>query len=95
MEVRYLHLVCFTFTEKELATPPLNGLILPGITRHSIIQTVQEWNEFRVRQRVITMSEVIELQQSNRVSCLFIYIIHFVNESPTCYLSHWLQKQRR
>lgn len=57
--------------EKELATPPLNGLILPGVTRQSIIELAQEWNEFRVVQRTITMKEVLHLQKSERLLELF------------------------
>lgn len=57
--------------EREMVTPPLNGLILPGITRHSIIQMSEEWNEFKVNQRVITMSEVVELLNSNRLLEMF------------------------
>ena len=30
-------------TEPEIATPPLNGLILPGVTRDSIIQLAKKW----------------------------------------------------
>lgn len=56
------------FSEKVLVTPPLNGLILPGIIRQSIIQLCEEWKEFRVEQRDITMKDVIKLQKSERVS---------------------------
>lgn len=58
-----------SFSEKELATPPLNGLILPGVTRASIIQMAQEWGDFRVVQRTITMDEVLKLLKKDRVSC--------------------------
>ena len=30
-------------SEPEIATPPLNGLILPGVTRDSIIQLAKKW----------------------------------------------------
>lgn len=56
-----------SFVEKELATPPLNGLILPGVTRQSIIELAQEWGEFKVIQRNITMDELMRLQKSNKV----------------------------
>ena len=29
--------------EEELVTPPLNGLILPGVTRKSILELAREW----------------------------------------------------
>ena len=31
------------FVEKELITPPLNGLILPGITRKSLLELAKSW----------------------------------------------------
>ena len=37
--------------ENELITPPLDGTILPGITRDSIITLMEELNEFKVSQR--------------------------------------------
>ncbi|KAL1114836.1 hypothetical protein AAG570_007660, partial [Ranatra chinensis] len=57
--------------ERELITPPLNGLILPGITRHSILQLAREWNEFEVIERVITMSEIV--QHSEEGSLLEVF----------------------
>lgn len=56
------------FLEKELVTPPLNGLILPGITRNSILTVSREWNQFKVTERIITMPEIIRLLSENRVS---------------------------
>jgi len=37
--------------EDELLTPPLDGTILPGITRDSILTLMQELGEFKVSQR--------------------------------------------
>lgn len=54
--------------EKVLATPPLNGLILPGITRQSILDLAREWDEFLVEERAFTMSELIELNKNKQVS---------------------------
>ena len=34
--------------EDELITPPLDGTILPGITRDSILTLTQELGEFKV-----------------------------------------------
>lgn len=55
-------------TEKVLLTPPLNGLILPGILRQSVIELAKQWNEFYIEERVITMDEVVRLQKRGRVS---------------------------
>ncbi|VEN39201.1 unnamed protein product [Callosobruchus maculatus] len=67
---------CFMFYveengQKVLVTPPLNGLILPGVTRHSVIELCEKWNEFRVEQRTITMDEIIKLSQSGRLLEIF------------------------
>jgi len=56
------------FIEKELVTPPLNGLILPGITRASILELAREWNEFCISERDIPMAEIVHLLRENRVS---------------------------
>lgn len=50
-----------------MVTPPLNGLILPGITRRSIITLGREWGQFKVTERVITMEEIRNLLSENRV----------------------------
>jgi len=45
----------------ELVTPPLNsGLILPGVTRRSVIEIAQEVNEFDVTERKVTIKEVLD-----------------------------------
>lgn len=61
--------------EKVLATPPLNGLILPGITRQSVLELVKEWDELRVEERDFTMDELIDLNDNNRVSYNYSDII--------------------
>lgn len=33
----------FFFPEEELATPPLDGIILPGVTRQSILELARKW----------------------------------------------------
>ncbi|XKL61311.1 hypothetical protein PGB90_008368 [Kerria lacca] len=57
--------------EHELLTPPLNGLILPGITRQSILDLAKEWNEFNVVEKNFTMSELIRLHKEKRLLELF------------------------
>lgn len=57
--------------ERELATPPLNGLILPGITRLSILELAKQWGEFNVVERPFTMPEVIKLHEEQRLLELF------------------------
>lgn len=54
--------------EEELITPTLSGeIILPGITRDSIITLAQEWNEFKVIERNISMAEIRKATKEKRV----------------------------
>jgi hypothetical protein len=45
-------------------------MILPGITRQSVLDLAKEWDEFRVEERNFTMDELIELNKNNKVSKL-------------------------
>lgn len=57
---------------KELVTPPLEGgIILPGITRKSVLEMTREWNEFEVSERKITMKEVMSAQAEGRLIEMF------------------------
>jgi len=56
----------------ELVTPPLSsGVILPGVTRRSIIEMTQTWSDLRVSERKITMGEVMEAQEEGRLLEMF------------------------
>ncbi|KAI9099893.1 aminotransferase [Phlyctochytrium arcticum] len=57
--------------QKELLTPPLDGTILPGVTRDSIISLAKEWNEFDVVERSITMTDVAKAIKEKRVHEMF------------------------
>uniref|UniRef100_A0A286XRD2 Branched-chain-amino-acid aminotransferase n=2 Tax=Cavia porcellus TaxID=10141 RepID=A0A286XRD2_CAVPO len=57
--------------EKELATPPLDGIILPGVTRQSILDLAREWGEFKVSERYLTMSDLTSALDENRVKEMF------------------------
>ncbi|XP_028036465.1 branched-chain-amino-acid aminotransferase, cytosolic [Bombyx mandarina] len=57
--------------DKQLSTPPLNGLILPGVTRRSIIELASQWEDIVVREEVITMERVIQLNQQGRLLEMF------------------------
>ena len=60
--------------EKELITCPLNGLILPGITRKSILQLARKWNEFKVSERVFTIHEIEKAAAEHRLlECLRLH----------------------
>mmetsp|Transcript_37170 Transcript_37170/g.61134 ORF Transcript_37170/g.61134 Transcript_37170/m.61134 type:complete len:405 (-) Transcript_37170:148-1362(-) len=53
--------------EQELITAPLDGTILPGVTRDSILTLVRDWGRFKVTERPFTMSEVIEAIEEDRM----------------------------
>ncbi|ERE66108.1 branched-chain-amino-acid aminotransferase, cytosolic-like protein [Cricetulus griseus] len=57
--------------EEELATPPLDGIILPGVTRQSIIELAQQWGEFKVCERYLTMDDLTTALEGNRVKEMF------------------------
>ncbi|KAG5267489.1 hypothetical protein AALO_G00222320 [Alosa alosa] len=57
--------------EEELATPPLDGIILPGITRQSILELAVKWKEFKVCERYLTMSDLRCGLKENRVKEMF------------------------
>ncbi|MCK5151039.1 MAG: branched-chain amino acid aminotransferase [Candidatus Thorarchaeota archaeon] len=50
--------ICVVF-ENEIATPPLSGTILSGITRDSVLTLLREWDH-NVVERQISMAEVLE-----------------------------------
>ncbi|XP_054845258.1 branched-chain-amino-acid aminotransferase, cytosolic isoform X3 [Eublepharis macularius] len=57
--------------EEELATPPLDGIILPGVTRQSILDLAHKWGEFKVSERYITMSDLTTALKDRRVKEMF------------------------
>lgn len=57
--------------EKEMLTPPLNGLILPGITRDSIIRLCREWGEFTIKEQKFTMPWIRQLAKKGRLLEMF------------------------
>ncbi|MCI4388733.1 hypothetical protein PGIGA_G00089380 [Pangasianodon gigas] len=57
--------------EEELVTPPLDGIILPGITRQSILELTRKWGEFQVSERYLTMAELRLAVEQKRVKEMF------------------------
>ncbi|KAL1917373.1 uncharacterized protein VTP21DRAFT_5029 [Calcarisporiella thermophila] len=57
--------------ETELVTPELDGTILPGVTRDSILQLARGWGEFKVTERRLTMPEVVRAVQEKRMKEMF------------------------
>jgi len=56
----------------ELVTPPIEqGVILPGVTRDSLLSLAREWAEFDVTERPVTMAELVEALDEGRVKEVF------------------------
>jgi len=53
--------------EKELITAPLEGLILPGVTRDSILHLCKGMNKFKVTERNFTIQEVVKAIKEKRM----------------------------
>lgn len=54
----------------EIITPALNGSILPGITRNSVIQVLNSWN-IPVNERKISIDEVMEAHEKGQLEEAF------------------------
>ena len=53
--------------EDELITAPLDGTILPGVTRDSILSLFANTNEFKVAVRPYKIQELMKACKENRV----------------------------
>lgn len=65
-----MNFFCFWKNEKgedELITPPLDGTILPGITRKSLLTLFQEIKEFKVTVKPFKIQEMIKACKENRI----------------------------
>lgn len=51
----------------ELITAPLDGTILPGVTRDSILKLARKWGEFEVSEKAYTMKEVSQAISEGRL----------------------------
>jgi len=51
----------------ELVTAPLDGTILPGVTRDSMLALARGWGDFAVAERRFTMAELAEALREGRV----------------------------
>lgn len=57
--------------DRELITPALDGTILPGVTRDSILKLTAAWNEFKVTEGVFTIDELMAALKEGRVEEVF------------------------
>jgi len=53
--------------EDELITPPLDGTILPGVTRDSIITLCKELKEFKVSTKPFKIQNLMKASREGRV----------------------------
>lgn len=53
--------------EDELITPPLDGTILPGITRDSILKLMRELGEFKVSEKPFKIQSMVKAVKEGRV----------------------------
>ena len=51
----------------EIITPPLDGLIIPGITRESVLELVRSLPQYEVVERHITVDELVKALRDRRV----------------------------
>jgi branched-chain amino acid aminotransferase len=56
---------------RELVTSPLNGLILPSVTRDSVLTLCRQWGEFEVSERPWTLHELLTALENHRVLEMF------------------------
>lgn len=56
---------------RQLVTPPLDGTILPGVTRDSILNLCRQWGEFDVIEAPITIHELLSALAEERVLEVF------------------------
>ncbi|KAG9301880.1 hypothetical protein G9A89_004559 [Geosiphon pyriformis] len=67
---------CFVYwknedNEIELVTPPLDGSILAGVTRDSILVLARSWGEYKVSERKITMPQIVKASEEGRLLEMF------------------------
>lgn len=74
VEQKYLEEVgsmnIFFVIDDEIVTPQLNGSILPGVTRKSVIELAKHWNE-KVSERKVSIDELFEAHASGRLKEVF------------------------
>jgi branched-chain amino acid aminotransferase len=60
----------FINLKNEIVTPKLNGSILPGITRRSVIEILKEW-KMNIVERDITIDEVVNAYNKGELIGVF------------------------
>ena len=60
----------FFVIDNEIVTPELNGSILPGITRDSVIKLAKHWND-SVAEKKISIDELMQAHASGKLQEVF------------------------
>ena len=60
----------FINLKNEIVTPKLNGSILPGVTRRSLIEILKEW-KMNIVERPITIDEVVDAYDKGNLNGVF------------------------
>src|SRR5262249_25325320 len=60
----------FVHIGDEIATPPLEGTILAGVTRDAVLRVLRDWGQ-RVNERPITLDEVLAAHQRGTLREIF------------------------
>jgi len=60
----------FFIIDGEVITAPLNGTILPGITRDSVLTLLRDWG-YRVSERPIKVDEIFEASRNGKLDEMF------------------------
>ena len=60
----------FFYIGDKLITPPLEGTILPGVTRDSVIHLAKDWN-IKVLERRISIDEIFKTSKERKLKEAF------------------------
>lgn len=60
----------FIVLKDEVVTPSLNGSILPGITRKSVIKILEDW-DININERLISIDELVDEYEKGNVKGIF------------------------
>jgi branched-chain amino acid aminotransferase len=73
-EVGQMNLFCLWKTKEgkmQIITAPLDGTILPGIVRKSVLELAREWNDFEVVEDYYSISDLGKAVDEGRVIEIF------------------------
>jgi len=74
VELKYVEEVgsmnIFFVIDNEIVTPSLNGSILPGVTRDSVISLAKHWN-MKVSEKLISIDEVVQAHKDGKLMEIF------------------------